>query len=113
MVTMAGSASRTESTAWTRWRGRSPSCGPRVPSTSRGPEMDRLRTALIGCGKVGQIHASALRELPESEFVAACDPQRERAEAFAALHGTRAYADVGTMLAETGAQAVVIGTPHP
>ena len=75
--------------------------------------MDRLRTALIGCGKVGRIHASALRELPESEFVAACDPQRERAEAFAALHGTRAYADVGTMLAETGARAVVIGTPHP
>ena len=75
--------------------------------------MDRLRTALIGCGKVGQIHAAALLSLPESEFVAACDPQRERAEAFAALHGTRPFADVGTMLAETGAQAVVIGTPHP
>jgi predicted dehydrogenase len=75
--------------------------------------MDRLRTALIGCGKVGQIHAAALRSLPESEFVAACDPQRERAEAFAALHGTRAFADVATMLAETKAQAVVIGTPHP
>jgi predicted dehydrogenase len=75
--------------------------------------MDRLRTALIGCGKVGQIHAAALRSLPESEFVAACDPQRERAQAFAALHGTRAFADVGTMLAETKAQAVVIGTPHP
>src|SRR4051812_50175364 len=75
--------------------------------------MERIRTALIGCGKVGQIHASALRDLPESEFVAACDPQRERAEAFAALHGTRPFADVGTMLAETGAQAVVIGTPHP
>src|SRR3954469_11069814 len=75
--------------------------------------MERLRTALIGCGKVGQIHATALRDLPESEFVAACDPQRERAEAFAAMNGTRAYVDVGTMLAETGAQAVVIGTPHP
>jgi predicted dehydrogenase len=75
--------------------------------------MDRLRTALIGCGKVGQIHAAALRKLPESEFVAACDPQKERALAFAALHGTRPYADVATMLAETRAQAVLIGTPHP
>ncbi|MEA2632121.1 MAG: hypothetical protein QOE66_2340, partial [Chloroflexota bacterium] len=75
--------------------------------------MERLRTALIGCGKIGQIHATALSDLPESEFVAACDPQRERAEAFAAMNGTRAYVDVGTMLAETGAQAVVIGTPHP
>jgi len=75
--------------------------------------MERLRTALIGCGKVGQIHAAALRSLPESDFVAACDPQRERAEAFASLHGTSAYADVNTMLARTGAQAVIIGTPHP
>src|SRR3954453_17082742 len=75
--------------------------------------MERMRTALIGCGKVGQIHAAALRDLPESEFVAACDPQRERAEAFASLHGTRPYTDVGPMLSETGPQAVVIGTPHP
>jgi predicted dehydrogenase len=75
--------------------------------------MERLRTALIGCGKVGQIHAAALRSLPESDFLAACDPQRERAEVFAALNGTRVYGDVGTMLAETGAEVVVIGTPHP
>src|SRR3954452_11385774 len=96
-----------------RWPVRSHSCGRWARPISRGHEMDRLRTALIGCGKVGQIHAAALRDLPESEFVAACDPQRERAEAFASLHGTRPYTDVGTMLTETGAQAVVIGTPHP
>ena len=34
--------------------------------------MPTVRTALIGCGKVGQIHAAALRELPESAFVAVC-----------------------------------------
>ena len=41
--------------------------------------MRRLRTALIGCGKVGQIHAAALRDLPESELVAVCDSGRDRA----------------------------------
>jgi predicted dehydrogenase len=76
--------------------------------------VPRLRTALIGCGKVGQIHAAALRDLPESEFVAACDADRDRAEAFAARFGAaRAYADVATMLKDSGAEAVVIGTPHP
>jgi predicted dehydrogenase len=75
--------------------------------------MGRLRTALIGCGKVGQIHAAALRSLPESEFVGVCDPQRHRAEAFASLNGTRAYGDILEMLRETGAEAVVVGTPHP
>ena len=34
---------------------------------------ERIRTALVGCGKVGQIHAAALGQLPESEFVAVCD----------------------------------------
>jgi predicted dehydrogenase len=50
--------------------------------------VDKVRLALVGCGKVGRIHASALGELPESEFVAACDPQRERAEAFGAVGET-------------------------
>jgi predicted dehydrogenase len=75
--------------------------------------MGRLRTALIGCGKVGQIHAAALRSLAESEFVGVCDPQRHRAEAFAALNGTRACGNIQEMIRETGAEAVVIGTPHP
>ncbi len=39
----------------------------------------RLRTALIGCGKVGRIHADALAELPESELVAVCDGFPDRA----------------------------------
>jgi predicted dehydrogenase len=74
----------------------------------------RLRTALIGCGKVGQIHAAALRDLPESEFVAACDADPDRAEAFVARFGAaRAYSDVATMLKDADAEAVVIGTPHP
>jgi UDP-N-acetyl-2-amino-2-deoxyglucuronate dehydrogenase len=75
--------------------------------------MTRLRTALIGCGKVGHIHARALRALPESDFVAVCDAQPERARAFAAQYGTRAHADVLTMLRESSVQAVLIATPHP
>ncbi|MBX6311913.1 MAG: Gfo/Idh/MocA family oxidoreductase [Isosphaeraceae bacterium] len=75
--------------------------------------MDRVRTGLIGCGKVGQIHAAALAALPESEFVAACDGLPERAAAMAQRYGMRAYGDVPSMLRESGLQAVCIGTPHP
>jgi predicted dehydrogenase len=75
--------------------------------------MHRIRTALIGCGKVGQIHAAALSELPESEFVAVCDQDPVRAAAFAARHGTRAYTDIGTVLREAAPQAILVGTPHP
>lgn len=75
--------------------------------------MAKVRTALIGCGKIGGIHAAALASLPESDFVAVCDANAERAEAFAAKCGARPFTDVGTMLRESKLQAVVIGTPHP
>ena len=70
-------------------------------------------TALIGCGKVGQIHAQALEALPESEFVAACDVELPRAMSFAARFGVKPYSDLARMLAECGVQALLIATPHP
>jgi UDP-N-acetyl-2-amino-2-deoxyglucuronate dehydrogenase len=75
--------------------------------------MTRVRTALVGCGKVGHIHARALAGLRESEFVAACDLDASRAESFAAVYGLTPYHDVSTMLRQSRAEAIVIGTPHP
>ncbi len=75
--------------------------------------MQPVRTALIGCGKIGHTHAAALRELPESDFVAVCDSSAERAAAFAARYGTRAFTDTAALLGEAGIEAVVIATPHP
>ena len=75
--------------------------------------MTRVRTGLVGCGKVGQIHAAALRSLPESDFVAVCDSDPARAAAFAERYGARPFTDAGTMLRDAGVEAVVIGTPHP
>ena len=42
-------------------------------SIFRRRDVQRVRTALVGCGKVGQIHADALTGVPEAEFVAVCD----------------------------------------
>ena len=75
--------------------------------------MKPVRVGLIGCGKVGRIHAAALRSIPEAEFVAACDVSRERAEEYAAKFGVRPFTDVRSMLRDAGIEAVVIGTPHP
>jgi UDP-N-acetyl-2-amino-2-deoxyglucuronate dehydrogenase len=73
----------------------------------------RLRTALVGCGKVGATHARALRTLDESDFVAVCDADFARAERFAAEAGARPFADVGAMLSEARPEVVLLATPHP
>jgi UDP-N-acetyl-2-amino-2-deoxyglucuronate dehydrogenase len=75
--------------------------------------MKRLRTALVGCGKVGQIHARALATLAESEFVAACDVDHQRAVQAGVTFGVKPYADFAAMIAEAGVEAVLIATPHP
>ena len=73
----------------------------------------RLRTALIGCGKVGTTHADALTALPGSELVAVCDRTTDGANAFASRYGVQAFTDVATMVREAGVQAVSVCTPHP
>ena len=75
--------------------------------------MERIRTALVGCGKVGQIHAQALAAVPESEFVAVCDVDLPRATAFATRFAVKPFSDVAKMLSECGVQALLIATPHP
>lgn len=73
----------------------------------------RVRTGIVGLGKVAQTHAGALKAIPESDFVAVCSRSATRAAEFAARYGVFAYDDLETMIRDAGVQAVVICTPHP
>ena len=73
----------------------------------------RVRTAIVGCGKVGHVHAGALTTLAESELVAVCDSDAERARAFGERYGAVAFTDTAEMVAKARVEAVVICTPHP
>ncbi|MFT5526356.1 MAG: UDP-N-acetyl-2-amino-2-deoxyglucuronate dehydrogenase [Pirellulaceae bacterium] len=75
--------------------------------------MRRVKTAIIGCGKIGATHALALSKLDESEFVAVCDAQLSRAQSFADQYGVRAFDCVTEMLSSADVEAVTICTPHP
>ncbi|HQZ68099.1 MAG TPA: Gfo/Idh/MocA family oxidoreductase [Planctomycetaceae bacterium] len=76
--------------------------------------MKRIRTAIIGCGKIGHTHALALSTLGESKLVAVCDNQLSRAQGFAEQYGVaRAFDSVSDMLSSLDVEAVTICTPHP
>lgn len=75
--------------------------------------MKKIKTALVGCGKVGHLHAAALQSLPESEFVAVCGRTMEKAQSFAEKYRVAAFTDIDEMLAKSKAEAICVCTPHP
>jgi UDP-N-acetyl-2-amino-2-deoxyglucuronate dehydrogenase len=72
----------------------------------------KVRTGIIGCGKVAHLHAHALQNLPESDFLAVYGRDFGKAAQFAAQYGVAPCAGIGEM-AEKGTEAVIICTPHP
>ena len=73
---------------------------------------EALKTAVIGCGKVGHFHARAWRQVEGCELVACWNRALPRAQAFAGDYGIRPYDDLERMVRECGVQAASICTPH-
>src|SRR5215831_2554387 len=75
--------------------------------------MRKLKTGLVGCGKVAHLHAAALQSLPESDFVAVCGRTAAKAGPFAEKYRVAAYTDLEEMIARSRVEALCICTPHP
>lgn len=75
--------------------------------------MRKIKTGIIGCGKVGHMHARALKNLPESLFTAVYDNDLNRAKEFAKQYNIKAYSDIEEMVVRSGVECVNICTPHP
>lgn len=80
------------------------------------PSRARIRTLLVGCGRIGSRHAKILASLPDVEVVAMVDVDRARADKFAADHGGRPYTDLAEAIAAERPELADICTPsgsHP
>jgi predicted dehydrogenase len=75
--------------------------------------MSKLKSAIIGCGKMAQVHAQALKNIEETELVAVQSRSGEKAAATAHRFGVKAYTDITEMIQREQVQVVVICTPHP
>jgi UDP-N-acetyl-2-amino-2-deoxyglucuronate dehydrogenase len=72
----------------------------------------RLRTAIVGCGKVAGTHALAYQSLPQSQLVAVCDVAAGRAQDFAKKLNVNAYTDLAEMLKREKVDVLSICTQH-
>jgi len=71
--------------------------------------MDKIRTAVVGAGKMGAIHAKVYDQLPQSDFVGVVDIDTGRAERLAEQYGCLAFTDCGDILGKV--DAVTIAAP--
>ena len=66
---------------------------------------------VVGAGMIGNFHAEAVKGLPNAKLVAVCDAMAEKAEAFAARHGCKAYTALDKLLVDDRIDVMTIGTP--
>ncbi|MEM9970292.1 MAG: Gfo/Idh/MocA family oxidoreductase, partial [Pseudomonadota bacterium] len=69
-----------------------------------------VRIGLLGCGRIGQVHARAIKDLSGATVVAVADAMSAAAEALAATAGAEVR-DTDAIIASGDVDAVVIGTP--
>ncbi|MEM3618536.1 MAG: Gfo/Idh/MocA family oxidoreductase [Candidatus Bathyarchaeia archaeon] len=72
--------------------------------------MKKLGVAVIGTGFWGKNHARVFTELEETELLAVCDINAERAKAVAKQFGVKAYANTAKMLKRKDVEAVSVCT---
>jgi len=71
--------------------------------------MDKVRTAVIGAGKMGQLHARVYYELPASHLVAIVDSDMEKAKTLAKKYRCEAFENCASLIGKV--DAVTIATP--
>ncbi len=75
--------------------------------------MKKLKAAIIGCGKVGHLHAQSYINLDNIDFLAVYDSDIKRAENYSVKYGIKAYNSIEKMIKESFIDVVSICTPHP
>lgn len=72
-------------------------------------ETAKIRTAVVGAGKMGAIHAKVYSQLPDSELVGVIDTNPDRAKLLADKYGCTVYTDCADVLDKV--DAVTVATP--
>jgi len=71
--------------------------------------MEKIRTAVIGAGKMGAIHARVYDQLVQSDFVGVVDTDAGRREKLAQKYNCRAFSNCAEVLGKV--DAVTLSTP--
>jgi predicted dehydrogenase len=74
------------------------------------PLTEKIRTAVVGVGYLGQFHAEKYAQLENAELVAVVDLDRDRARQVAEKVGARSCTDFREIIGEVDAVSIVVPT---
>jgi predicted dehydrogenase len=69
-----------------------------------------LPVGVIGCGRMGRLHARVYAQMPQVKLIGVCDANAEAAEATAGEYGGRAFTRAEELLAEVKAVTIAVPT---
>lgn len=72
----------------------------------------RLPVAVIGCGRMGRLHARVYSQMPTVHLVGACDASIDAAQAAAEQYVTRAFVSLDELLPQVRAVTIAVPTQH-
>jgi UDP-N-acetyl-2-amino-2-deoxyglucuronate dehydrogenase len=73
--------------------------------------MATFGVAVVGCGMIGGVHVTALKEILDAKAVGAWSRSSARAQQFAAQHQIRGYQSYQELLTDPAVDAVIIALP--
>lgn len=71
-----------------------------------------MKSAIVGCGAIAEVHAKVLSESSQTQLCAFADIDLERATSFANRFGGRAYSSLEKLLEQESIDVLHICTPH-
>ena len=90
-----------------------------IPAEAMGLRSDKrvgegiiMKSAIVGCGNIAQVHAKSIRQLEGTELTAVADCVLPKAEKMAETFGARAYGSLEEMLEMEQIDVIHICTPH-
>ena len=75
--------------------------------------MEKLKTGIVGPGKVAHLISRALQSLENTDYLAVCGRDPGRTASFAGKYGLRPHTDVAGMVRQEKLDLVIVCTPHP
>lgn len=89
--------------------------GRRARTTRRFASMqaESVGIGVIGCGRIGKVHANTIAALPGASLVAVADPFEKFGRTMAEEFGTKWESEWESLLTNDAVRGVVIGSPTP